>query len=49
MDAATVSTITSAVDYTVIITGIGTVAAAIVAVLVSVKGAKMLLAMIRGG
>tara|TARA_B100001778_G_scaffold215035_1_gene178105 strand:- start:116 stop:331 length:216 start_codon:yes stop_codon:yes gene_type:complete len=49
MDATTVSTITGAVDYATIITGIGTVAAAVVVVLVSVKGAKFLLSMVRGG
>jgi hypothetical protein len=49
MDAATVSTITGAVDYATIITGIGTVASAVVVVLVAVKGAKMLLSMVRGG
>ena len=49
MDAATVTAITGAVDYASIITGIGAVAAAIVGVLVAVKGAKMLLSMVRGG
>jgi hydroxyethylthiazole kinase-like sugar kinase family protein len=49
MDSATVATITGAVDYATIITGIGTVAAAVVTVLVAVKGAKMLLSMVRGG
>ncbi len=49
MDAATVTTITTAVDYATIITGIGAIAVAVAAVLISVKGAKMLLGMIRGG
>ena len=49
MDALTVTAITDAVDYATIITGIGTVAAAVVVVLVAVKGAKMLLSMVRGG
>jgi hypothetical protein len=49
MDAATVTAITGAVSYTSIITGIGAVAAGVVVVLVAVKGAKMLLAMVRGG
>ncbi len=49
MDAAQVSTITSAVDFATIITGVGAVAAAVVAVLITVKGAKMLLGMVRGG
>jgi hypothetical protein len=48
MDAATVTAITSAVDFTTIVTGIGTVAAAVVVVYMAVKGAKMLLSMIRG-
>lgn len=47
MTAEQVSTISSAVDFTTIITGIGTVAAAVVLVLISVKGAKMLLSMVR--
>ncbi len=49
MDETTVATITGAVDYATIITGIGTIAAAVVVVLVAVKGAKMLLSMVRGG
>jgi hydroxyethylthiazole kinase-like sugar kinase family protein len=48
MDAETVATITGAVDYAAIITGIGTVATAVIAVLVAIKGAKMLLSMVRG-
>jgi hypothetical protein len=49
MNAADVTTITSAVDFTTIVTGIGAIAAAVAVVLISVKGAKMLLGMIRGG
>ena len=49
MDATVVTSITSAVDYSTIVTGIGTIAAAVALVLISVKGAKMLLGMIRGG
>lgn len=49
MDATVVSTITGAVDYATIIAGIGAIAAAVVVVLVAVKGAKMLLGMVRGG
>lgn len=49
MDATQVAAVTGAVDFATIITGIGTVAAAVAIVLVSVKGAKMLLAMVRGG
>ncbi|MBL4794778.1 MAG: hypothetical protein JKY24_09480 [Pseudomonadales bacterium] len=49
MTAEQVQALTGAVDYATIIAGIGTVAAAIVIVLVSVRGAKMLLAMVRGG
>lgn len=48
MDSAAVSAITDAVDFASIVTGIGTIAAAVVVVLLAVKGAKMLLAMIRG-
>lgn len=48
MDAATVTSVTSAVDFATIITGIGAIAAAVVVVLIAVKGAKMLLGMVRG-
>ncbi len=48
MDAATVAVITGGVNFATIITGIGVIAAAVSLVLVSVKGAKMLLGMIRG-
>lgn len=48
MDAATVTTITSAVNFATIITGIGVICAAVALVLISVRGGKMLLGMIRG-
>lgn len=48
MDATAISTITAAVDYGTVITGIAAVAAAVVGVLVAAKGAKMLLSMVRG-
>lgn len=49
MDATAVTAITGAVDFATIVTGVGTIAAAVVVVLVSVKGAKMLIGMVRGG
>ena len=49
MDETQIAAITGAVDYATVITGIGTIAAAVVVVLVAVKGAKMLLGMVRGG
>ncbi len=48
MDAAAVLVITNAVNFNTIVTGIGVIAAAVALVLISVKGAKMLLGMIRG-
>lgn len=48
MGADVVKTITDAVDFATIITGIGVIAASIMLVLVSVKGAKMLFNMVRG-
>lgn len=42
------STITAAVDWTSVVTGVLAVAALVAAVYVAVKGAKMLLGMIRG-
>ena len=48
MDQAAVTTITSAVDYATIVTGIGTVAAAGVGLILAYKGAQMLLRSIRG-
>lgn len=48
MDATTVTAITTAVDFTTIVTGIGTIAASIALVLIAVKGARMLLGMLGG-
>ena len=48
MDAATVTAITSAVNFTTVITGIGAIAAAVALVLISIRGGKILLGMIRG-
>jgi hypothetical protein len=48
MDAATVTAITGSVDFTTIIVGIGAIAASVALVLISVRGARMLLSMIRG-
>lgn len=48
MDAAAVTAVTSAVDFSTIVTGIGAIAAAVVLVLLSVRGARMLLSMVRG-
>lgn len=47
MDAATVATITGAVDFATIVTGIGTVAAAVGVVYVAGRGARMLLQMVK--
>jgi len=47
MDAAAVTAVTGAVDFATIVTGISAIAAAIVTVLLAVKGAKMLLGMVR--
>ncbi|CAA0100630.1 Uncharacterised protein [BD1-7 clade bacterium] len=48
MDSAAVTAITSAIDFSTIITGIGAIAAAIVVVKVSIVGARMLLSQLRG-
>lgn len=48
MDEAAVTAITNAVDFATVVTGIGTIGTAIALVLISMKGAKMLLGMIRG-
>lgn len=48
MDAAAVTAITGAVDFGTVVTGIGAIAAAVALVYISIKGAKMLLGMIRG-
>ncbi|MCA6059746.1 hypothetical protein HUF18_08175 [Thalassolituus sp. ST750PaO-4] len=47
MDAATVATITGGVDYATIVSGIGTVGAAVATVYIALRGVKMLLAAIR--
>lgn len=47
MDATTVATITDAVTFVAIITGIGAVGAALVAPQVAMKGLRMLLSAIR--
>ena len=47
MDAAAVSAITSAVDFANVITGIGSVFAAVVLVTIALKGGRMLLSAIR--
>lgn len=48
MDAETVTLITDAVDYSTIITGIGTVAVAVAGVYIAMRGARMIVGMIRG-
>lgn len=48
MTAADVTAISGAVDYGTIIVGIGAIAAACVIVYVAVRGAKMLLNMVKG-
>jgi hypothetical protein len=48
MDAAAVTAITSAVDFGTVVTGIGAIAAAVALVLISIKGARLLLGMVRG-
>lgn len=47
MDAA-ISSITGAVDFSAVITGIGTIGAAIAAVYIAYRGVKMLLSAVRG-
>jgi hypothetical protein len=47
MDAAAVTAITSAVDFGTVITGIGAIAAAVALVYISIKGARLLLGMVR--
>jgi hypothetical protein len=48
MDAAAVTAITTAVDFGTVITGIGAISAAVALVYISIKGARMLLGMVRG-
>lgn len=45
---AMVTAITTAVDFSDIVTGIGTIAAAVAVVYIAMKGARMLLSAIRG-
>ena len=47
MDAAAVTAITGSVDFATVVTGIGAIGAAIAIVYVSIKGARMLIGMIR--
>ena len=47
MDATAVTAVTTAVDFATIVTGIGTIAAAVVLVKVAAVGARKLLAVIR--
>lgn len=47
MDAAAVTTITSAVDFATIVTGLGAIGAAVAVVYIAARGVKMLLAAIR--
>lgn len=42
-----VGLITAAVDYAPIVTGIGTIAGAVALVYISIKGARMLLGMVK--
>lgn len=44
---AMITSITSAVDFASVVTGIGTVAAAVAGVYIAMRGAKMLLSAIR--
>jgi hypothetical protein len=48
MDAAAVTAITGAVDFGTVVVGIGAIAGAVALVLISIKGARMLLGMVRG-
>jgi len=47
MDATTVSSITDAVDFGAVVTGLGVVFASVAVVLIAMKGGKMLLAALR--
>jgi hypothetical protein len=47
MDSAAVTAITGAVDFGTVVTGIGAIAAAVALVLISIKGARLLLSMVR--
>jgi hypothetical protein len=47
MDAAAVTAVTGAVDFATIVTGIGAIGAAVALVFIAIKGAKLLLGMLR--
>lgn len=47
MDQAAVTAVTASVDFAAVVTGIGVIAGAVAIVYVAVKGARMLLGMIR--
>lgn len=47
MNEAAVTAVTNAVDFGTVITGIGTIGAAVALVYVSIKGVKLLLSAIR--
>lgn len=48
MDSAAVSAITTAVDFSTVIEGIGTIAAVVAILLISIRGGKTLLAFLGG-
>lgn len=47
MDAATVTTITSSVDFAEIITGMGAIFAAVALVLIARKGGRLLMSVVK--
>lgn len=47
MTEAAVTAITSGVDFATIITGVGAIGAAVMGVLVAIKGTKMLFSLVR--
>lgn len=47
MDAAAVKVVTDAVDFATIVTGVGTIGAAVAVVYIAIKGVKLLLSAIR--
>ncbi len=49
MDAAAVTAITANVDFATIVVGIGVIAAAIMVVVISMRGAGMLIGMVSRG
>ncbi len=48
MDAAAVTAITANVDFATIVTGIGVIAAAVVLVVIAMRGARMLVGAVAG-